>query len=378
MATTPAQDLANLFRTRYGKITRPVIDDLIRQLPKMTKYNMKNIVASTLKKHNINAKLYSELMNDIVKTVNTTMTGIVSGVVIKDSILSKSWSSDGVRFSSRVNNLSQMDEVFKVLRRGLTYQEKVNELAVDIFRTGVQKEDVTKLISELEDSARLMARNAGDINISRDFMREVHKTQSHVERLTRPDTSTLRRAYQNVVDAAKEMNEEALTRSVKYAGYFKQKYNAQRIADTELSRAYGNAVQSEALYNSDVTGIMVTLSSAHNITDICDFYANADLYGMGKGVYPKDLLPDYPFHPNCHCILDEVYEIETEQAGADDFNPKKVESFLNSLSERDRRHLLGVEGAEEYADKRSSWKENLRNFNINKKSTPLLEGARHG
>src|SRR5574337_224108 len=38
-------------------------------------------------------------------------------------------------------------------------------------------------------------------------------------------------------------------------------------------------------------------------TDICDYLAHADRYGLGPGIYPKHLAPKPPAHPHCRCIL---------------------------------------------------------------------------
>lgn len=51
------------------------------------------------------------------------------------------------------------------------------------------------------------------------------------------------------------------------------------------------------------------LSDAHDIFDICDDLADADLYGMGRGVYKKGEEPTHP-HPNCYDDQTEVYTNE--------------------------------------------------------------------
>ena len=52
---------------------------------------------------------------------------------------------------------------------------------------------------------------------------------------------------------------------------------------------------------------MIKLGSNHPEVDICDELANANSYGLVKGVYPKDSLPAYPAHPYCTCMPEEVY-----------------------------------------------------------------------
>lgn len=49
--------------------------------------------------------------------------------------------------------------------------------------------------------------------------------------------------------------------------------------------------------------LQVRLSSKHDALDACDFYADADMWGLGRGVYPKAEAPVPPFHVGCRCVL---------------------------------------------------------------------------
>jgi len=43
--------------------------------------------------------------------------------------------------------------------------------------------------------------------------------------------------------------------------------------------------------------VQIRLSSKHPKTDICDYHAQVDLYGLGPGVYPKADAPKPPLPP---------------------------------------------------------------------------------
>lgn len=74
--------------------------------------------------------------------------------------------------------------------------------------------------------------------------------------------------------------------------------NARRVFRTELNRAYTKAYESSVFELGDeVIGTKFTLSSNHKVRDICDTHANADLHGLGRGVYPQGKNP-CPAHPN--------------------------------------------------------------------------------
>lgn len=86
------------------------------------------------------------------------------------------------------------------------------------------------------------------------------------------------------------------------------KYEALRLARTEMTSAYGMGTMKSATMNPANKGIQFILSDSHPEYDICDDICNADNYGLGPGAYPLDEAPDYPFHPNCLCIKTQLNE----------------------------------------------------------------------
>jgi hypothetical protein len=91
----------------------------------------------------------------------------------------------------------------------------------------------------------------------------------------------------------------------------KQEFNAKRVARTEIQRAWRITYVEQSKKLPFVKGIKWNLSGSHNINDICDELATADV-GLGPGVYPPNAVPmgGQPAHPQCMCylttVLDEV------------------------------------------------------------------------
>ena len=76
----------------------------------------------------------------------------------------------------------------------------------------------------------------------------------------------------------------------------------------------------------------------HPRTDICDYYAGVDKYGLGAGVYPKDKAPVPPYHPFCRCQMIPKY--------ADEYSKPKLNAdadkeYLEGLKEWQRARILG-------------------------------------
>jgi hypothetical protein len=85
-------------------------------------------------------------------------------------------------------------------------------------------------------------------------------------------------------------------------------FSARRLARTELTRAHGQATIMAGRANAFCKGIRWNLSPSHRDRDACDRIANADDYGLGRGVYPVDSVPPYPNHSHDLCNLSQETE----------------------------------------------------------------------
>jgi len=97
----------------------------------------------------------------------------------------------------------------------------------------------------------------------------------------------------------------------------KQKYNAMRVARTEIQRAWRVSYVEQAKKLPFVKGIKWNLSESHPEEDICDELASADPIGLGPGVYPPDAVPHNggPAHPQCLCYPTSVLAPLEEMIG---------------------------------------------------------------
>lgn len=138
--------------------------------------------------------------------------------------------------------------------------------------------------------------------LSDDFASVFAKIQ--VENLTTP---ALKAAYSELLQAIDALEEgagkELLTNRLRVAFEEKARYLAKRIAQTELHRAYAERQAKELMDDADVQFVQWRMSQTHPREDICDFFAGVNAYGLGPGVYPKDVAPVPTAHPFCRCIL---------------------------------------------------------------------------
>lgn len=280
------------------------------------------------------------------------------------------WSKDGLNLSQRTTRGSKKvvaavgDSLVESIRRG----RSVTAAAMDIFdgysKGGIiPEQDIPKFMDKLLKIAP--ARDYGGT----EYKAVLRSARRKVEQLS---TRSLKAAYTEVIEAIESGNEDLAQKAIHVATQEKTRYFAERIARTELSRAYFDGFLAKNMGDPDVAAFRVHLSTRHPETDICDLYANADLFGMGKGIFPKDKLPDYPFHPNCMCRWEPLIR-GSRKLKRDTPKPQieaGVNSYLRKLSNGSREQILGVNGAKQYA-KTGEWKENLLNW-----KEPSVQGSR--
>lgn len=93
-------------------------------------------------------------------------------------------------------------------------------------------------------------------------------------------------------------------------------------------------------------------------------YAEADLYGLGKGVFPKDAAPENPAHPHCLCHYAPVYRSELEDKKRSDDVEENGNAWLKKQPVSVQEKILGVKGREEWKAGGAGWMGKARNLNI--------------
>lgn len=152
-------------------------------------------------------------------------------------------------------------------------------------------------------------------------------------------TRALRAAYLETFEAWENgAGQQALQRKLDVAMKEKNRYFADRIAQTELHRAHQTQVAAELMGDELTTVVQVVMNPTHPRVDICDLHARADLWGLGPGRYPKEKAPRAPFHPFCRCKLKSRPSQDASEGRA---APVPDSAWLSSLPERDQALVMG-------------------------------------
>lgn len=152
-------------------------------------------------------------------------------------------------------------------------------------------------------------------------------------------TPALRSAYLQALDALDNgAGQAVLEKAMRVALHERNRYFANRIAQTELHRAFARRRSAELMDDSALDVVQIRMSASHPIVDVCDLHARANLWGLGAGLYPKASAPRPPYHPFCRCRMIRRYDIRADGAK---YDPGASREWLLNQSESDAARIVG-------------------------------------
>lgn len=248
------------------------------------------------------------------------------------------WAADGMTLSERTTKAreSVTGQVVEAIQQALKRNDATKTAALALFdgyRYGgiLPEQEIPAYLNKI---VSLVGSN------DRSFQSAMRSVEKNLKKL---NTRGMKAAYTLVKEAVEEANEKKLDKAIYTAAQERTRYFAERIARTELARAYHDGFMAKWQDDEDCVAFKWKLSTRHPADDICDLYAKADLYGLGKGVFPKDKVPTLPVHPHCMCRLAPVMkgELKSEEH-------EQVEAggraYIRGISPTKRMHLLGRSG----------------------------------
>jgi hypothetical protein len=295
---------------------------------------------------------------------------------VSDRLFTHSWAPDKLTLSERTTRGGLLVQALvaqtikKQLRKSTTYRQT----ALTIF-DGYQKggliptQDLPKFLQEIVAAGRRAdIPRAKLLNMLKPVKKEIAKRT----------TVGMRAAYTQLVRAVEAQNEKALDNAIYVATQERTRYFAERIARTEMARAYHDGFLARWDANEDCIAYQWRLSGRHPVYDICDLYAKANLYGLGAGIFPKGKVPLIPAHPNCMCSLKPVIRGMLDNETPHERIEEGGREYLQSVSLHHRQMLLGIHG-EKAVQRGESWTQKARGYGGKKVESRFSQrGGRSG
>lgn len=283
--------------------------------------------------------------------------------------LASPWDGSGMTLSEKLHGTAEdmrkriADTVKDQLRRNRNIRQTAEAL-YDGYHAGhvVRQQQLPQYIQRLMG---LYRRSKGNLSAGEyeEIMKQLRGVLRQHDRLMEDGAAYnhFRTAVAELVTAVLEKGDKAVHNALWAAAQEKSRYAAERIARTEGARAYYDAFMAQYEADGRVVAFQWKKSSRHPAFDICDLYAEADLYGLGKGVFPKDKAPGLPAHPHCLCHYSPVYASELEGKTEKDNVQAGGAKYIRSLTKSRKEALLGVKGAKEYAVD-GDWRKHARGW----------------
>ncbi len=278
--------------------------------------------------------------------------------------LSPAWSGDGVTFSKRLHSVSKemrtamVDTIADQLKLNVTVKE-VTQALYDGYSYGhvTKSQDIPKYLDNIISYARRSELGTQD---TADMLKMVRQVRNEIDSIG-DNTSALKNAYKGIMEAVEEGSTKALDRAVEVAVEEKSRNIALRVARTESARAYFDGFAAKWGNDSLCVAYRWNLGTAHDIADECDMYAEADMFNLGAGVFPKDQVPALPVHPNCLCQLEPVFQGEVDMSKMHDQSEKAGKEWLQKQPLSKQRNVLGYRATEEF-QKDGDWQSRASNY----------------
>jgi hypothetical protein len=302
---------------------------------------------------------------------------VVDPKSVKRSFLNESWTHDNMKLSTRLHtsSIKMRTNIIDTVKAAMRVADSFVEMARKLY-TGYGKGSVINQ-AELPKYLQRLAYNAqkvagGDVLAYKEFQSSLDSAKRQISRLSSngAPTKALKAAYTELVNAAEKLSTKGIERAVNTAIQERSRYYSERIARTEIARAFAEGVIAKVKDDPDVVGFKWTLGSRHPRYDICDFHAKANLYGMGAGIYPKDKFPQMPAHPHCHCYPREV-TIGSADRDHGKYDNSAGRKHLEKLTDSQLQELMGIEGVKAFR-KGANWESLLRSYDPTPMKPPRI------
>lgn len=260
----------------------------------------------------------------------------------------KAWVPDGLTLSKRIHkNAKQIqpmiaNTIMDAIKQGKSI--KATSMAMyDGYGKGgiIERQKLPGFMAALLD-ANKKAQSEIAIEELKEDLKAVRK------KLQQQTTEGMKAGYKILLDAIDSNNKKRINHAINVAVNERTRYVAERIARTELARAYMDGFIAKHDADDDIVAYQWKMNARHPVTDICDVYANADMYNLGKGIFPKGKVPNLPAHPHCMCRLKPLTYSQVNMAQMKEQIEEGKERYIASLPNYLQDKLLGVSGAQAF------------------------------
>lgn len=335
---TPDQERALIAAAEAGldDEVRDAYDDLVR------------LILAGVAPRDAVQEVMSAFQGEMAATLSAALSAVLGSAVGSEVALALEVGA--VQLSKRLYAEAALvsDAVQSVVQRHVLGWQDARQLALDLFEGyGFRPEDAEPLqFNRRNDKLPKYMREA---LLPDELLRSgLEKAYARIQ-VGGLSTEALKAAYGDVLRAIdtleKGEGEALLKKRIEIAFFERMRYWAQRIARTELHRAYAEREARLLLEDGDVQFVQIRRAPGRGVPCICVLMTGRDLYGLGPGVYPKRAAPIPPFHPHCMCVMSPRLDLTGRTAKERD--PDGDAYFLRHLQAPLAARIMGSQAKRE-------------------------------
>ena len=228
---------------------------------------------------------------------------VLSEATAKDwrASLADKWDASGMKLSEKLHGASQAmrNNIINTIQEQMRKNRSWTDMAKALYEGYGADSDVLRK-QDIPAYLQAVRRATGG---DKKAVRAQEKALNNIARMAKrgAPNKALKSAYTDFLDSVQNGTEEQIEKACRVAMEEKARYVAERIARTEMARAWSDGFWSQVQADDDVVAVQFKLSTRHPYFDICDMFAKADMFGLGAGIFPKNKIPAIPVHPHCLC-----------------------------------------------------------------------------
>lgn len=338
-------ELVRGFDIAYGRAVSEFLPWLIENLADRRGRTFKQIIDEGWSLFDVGSKIENAVTQKAIESAILKAKSLEPNVQIdekalRSAVLYEAWASDGINLARRMKRADtasrrllakQVEADFKKASNVSKNLDKIN----NNVKRGVSEADLRKEVREITKSIRAQGFNKSYEKTLKQLERDIKKLSDRAN----TETGATRRAYNKFINAVRSESAEAFEEAVENAVKVKSRYISRRISRTENARSQIDSLLAIAEDDDDVVAFRWTLSTKHNVTDICDIHAKAD-FGLGQGVYPKNKIPPIPAHSHCLCYLTDIFRDEVDDLRKFNYS-KGGDAWLKKQPVKEQNMILG-------------------------------------
>lgn len=230
--------------------------------------------------------------------------------------------------------------VQEILNRHLQAEEPTDfrKVALELFEGyGFREQEVLqmnpsllKLPEFVEDAIRSGNNEAGRM-----------RRRAAREQVESIDAGSLKAVCKMILDALDAgASQTVIEKRVQSAWYEQMRCHANCIVQYETAKVFNERQSYELMADKDVEFVEIRRSRSEPKSEICDVYAKVDRFGLGAGVFPKELAPRPPHIRACKCVIAPRLELRGKKSR---FREGAELAFVRSLPREDAVRILRSE-----------------------------------